>query len=77
MIPPVTSRSRSRVGNPRHLGCKLLIDIVGQIPDLPTSRLERLQPEVDRGLGYCELDAARPSTGLNLWTLRPQSVSAT
>jgi hypothetical protein len=26
---------------------------------------------------YCELDAARPSTGLNLWTRRPQSVSAT
>src|SRR5437870_11730077 len=43
-------RSRSRVGNPRHLGCKLLIDLVGQIPDLPTSRLERFLSKADRGL---------------------------
>ena len=29
--------------------CKLLIDIVGQIPDLPASRLERLLPQAAKG----------------------------
>ena len=38
-------RSHSRVGSPRHLACKSLIHIVGQIPDLPTSRLARLLPQ--------------------------------